>query len=301
MTGSGYRNIYARHFGQIDAYYAPFIATSEMKKIGCSLFKDLLPEHNDTSVHLVPQLLGNDGNQFKEFAHAISDMGYNEVNWNIGCPFRVVVKKKKGSGILPHTHMIKRFLDKACSDDNYTITVKMRLGLDNLEDGIDVMKVLNEYPLKGVIIHARTGKQMYTGHVDIIGFGILAGMCKHEVTYNGDILTKNDFYSISLQFPSIKNFMLGRGVLIDPFLPSDIKGKSSLFIDRTSKIQQFHNDIFDYYQKTLYGERHLCDKMKEFWYYMHIHLDKDNKFMKKIKKCKNKNEYLELMKCVFRR
>ncbi|MCX7922030.1 MAG: tRNA-dihydrouridine synthase family protein [Clostridia bacterium] len=295
MTMACYRNAFARIFGGIDAYYTPFIATADMKKASHLLLKDLLPERNDPAVKIVPQLLSNNGTDFRLFSSAIVDMGYNEINWNIGCPFPMVTNKKKGSGILPYADMIKKFLDIACADSSYTLTVKMRLGLDDPEDGMRVIKVLNEYPLGGVIIHARTGIQMYTGNVDLDSFETLASACKHEVTYNGDIFTYADFMRISLRFPSIKNFMLGRGALRDPFLPSVIKGQMIPSANKISMVRHFHDEIFNYYKNILSGEKHLCDKMKEFWVYMSVHTDKDGRLMKKIKKCHTTADYLEVV------
>jgi tRNA-dihydrouridine synthase B len=131
MTIACYRNAFARHFGNIDAYYAPFIGLSKTKKISNLLLKDLLPEHNGSSINVVPQLLGNDGVLFKNFAFVISSMGYHEINWNIGCPFPMVTGKKRGAGILPYPDMIKEFLDTACSDNTYKVSIKMRLGLND--------------------------------------------------------------------------------------------------------------------------------------------------------------------------
>lgn len=293
MTTAIYRNTFARIFGGIDAYYSPFITAAEMKKAGPSLFKDLLPESNDPGIKVIPQLLGNNGADFRLFTSAITDMGYKEINWNIGCPFPTVTKKKKGSGMLPYPDMIRSVLDIVCADDSYTLTVKMRLGLYDTEEGIRVMNVLNEYPLGGVIIHARTGMQMYTGSVDLDSFEALASACRHEVTYNGDIFTQADFERISSRFPTVKNFMLGRGALYNPFLPSAIKGHETPADAIMSKIRQFHDEIFDYYKSRLSGDKHLCDRMKEFWSYLAFYTDKDGKFMKRIKKCHTASDYLE--------
>lgn len=295
MTTACYRNAFARIFGGIDAYYAPFIATADMKKINTSLLKDLLPERNDAAVKLVPQLLSNSGADFRLFSSAIVTMGYNEINWNIGCPFPVVTNKKKGSGILPYPDRIKKFLDIACADSSYTITVKMRLGLYEPEEGMRIIEVLNGYPLRGVILHARTGIQMYTGNVDLDSFGVLASACRHEVTYNGDIFTHADFMRIHSRFPSIRNFMLGRGALRDPFLPATIKGKEFPSANKISRIRHFHDELFNYYKNTLFGEKHLCDRMKEFWVYMAVHMDRDGKLLKKIKKCHTSAGYLEVV------
>jgi len=299
MTDACYRNAYAKIFGGIDAYYAPFISTADMRKVNISLLKDILPERNDPSVRVVPQLLSNNGDDFILFAKAISDMGYKEINWNIGCPYSTVTKKKKGAGILPYTDMIKKFLDIACSDNSYTVTVKMRLGYKDKEDGIHVINILNEYPLGGVIIHARTGKQMYTGNVDLDSFEVLASACRHQVTYNGDIFTYDDFIRISTRFPDINSFMLGRGALRNPFLPSAIKGKTIPSSEKIKMIQCFHDEIFNYYKNALSGEKHLCDRMKEFWGYMLVHIDKDGKLLKKIKKCNTAAAYMEAVKQVF--
>lgn len=292
MTIACYRNAFSRIFGGIDTYYSPFIATACINKISNAVLKDLLPENNDPSVQLVPQLLGNNGTDFKSFAAAITGLGYKEINWNIGCPFPMVTNKKKGSGILPYPEMVRSFLDTVCTDSSYKLTVKMRLGLNNPSEGMQIIEVLNDYPLSGVIIHARTGQQMYAGNVDLDAFNALASACRHEITYNGDIFTVSDYQNLRRHFPCINSFMLGRGALSDPFLPSAIKGRQIPAQEKMGKIRQLHDEIFDYYRSILFGDKHLCDKMKEFWTYPLKHLDRDGKLMKKIKKCHTASAYL---------
>ncbi|MBC7958653.1 MAG: tRNA-dihydrouridine synthase, partial [Vallitaleaceae bacterium] len=88
MTTSVYRNAFAKIFGGIDTYYTPFITTSAA--LNKALLKDLLPEHNDAGVAIIPQLLGNNGADFRLYTSALVDLGYKEINWNIGCPFPMV-------------------------------------------------------------------------------------------------------------------------------------------------------------------------------------------------------------------
>lgn len=295
MTIACYRNAFSRIFGGIDAYYSPFIATADLNKISTAVLKDLLPENNDPSIPLVPQLLSNNGTDFKAFASAISGLGYSEINWNIGCPFPMVTNKKKGSGILPYPEMVRSFLDTVCTDSSYQLTVKMRLGLNNPEEGIKIIDVLNDYPLGGVMLHARTGSQMYAGSVDLEAFHTLAAACRHQITYNGDIFTVSDYQNIHRRFPEIHSFMLGRGALRDPFLPSAISGQVVVAEKKLSMIRQLHNEIFNYYKSILSGDKHLCDKMKEFWTYLSMSIDPSGKFMKKIKKCHSAAAYLEVV------
>ena len=299
MTIAYYRNIYAELFGGIDSYYAPFITTTPKYKSGSSLFNDILPQVNSNSLNLVPQLLGNNGTDFRRFASTIVDLGYNEINWNIGCPYPMITKKKKGSGILPYPDMIKEFLDEVCLDDSYNLTVKMRLGLHAIEEGIKVIDVLNDYPLSGVIIHGRTGEQKYSGYSNLDAFEILYSSCNHKVTYNGDIFSKDDFDLISNRFPSIDSFMLGRGALRDPFLPSTIKGINIPDTQKIIKIKEFHDFIYNHYKAVLSGDKHLCDKMKEFWTYTSVHLDPTGKYMKKIRKATTNKAYLKVVEQIF--
>ncbi|MBN2261110.1 MAG: tRNA-dihydrouridine synthase family protein [Clostridiales bacterium] len=294
MTTTNYRNQYANIFGGIDAYYAPFLETTNMSKMDHSIIKDILPENNN-DINVTPQLLGNNGPDFNFFAKTLVDFGYKEINWNIGCPFPMVTNKKKGSGILPYPDMIKEFLDVVCKNNSYNLSVKMRLGLISIEEGIRVIDILNDYPISNVIIHGRTGKQKYSGTVDLDSFETLYLSSKHEVTYNGDIFSHEDFKMIQTRFPTINHFMLGRGALKDPFLASRIKGIHISHNEKIEKIKEFHNSIYSYYKNTLSGDKHLLDKMKEFWMYSSIHLDSNGKYFKKIKKCNTVASYLQIV------
>lgn len=295
MTTAHYRNAYNKIFGGFDEYYSPFISTTEKNSHSKSLFKDIFPEANDKDIKLIPQLLGNNGEDFRYYASTITDLGYKEINWNIGCPFPTVTKKKKGSGILAHPDMIKSFLDEVCKDESFDLTVKFRLGLNELEEGKKVVEIMNDYPLKGVTLHGRTGSQRYTGTVNLDSFEILREMCRHDMTYNGDIYTVDDYNRISEKFPMIDKFMLARGALRDPFLASAIKGNSLKSEDKLSKMKEFHDSVYNDYKNKLSGDKHLIDRMKEFWMYNSVHLDSDGKFMKKIRKCNSLSVYKSIV------
>lgn len=295
MTIANYRNQHHKLFGGFDEYHAPFVSTSDVRKVGKPLFKDILPENNDPETHLVPQLLSNNGKDFRYYANLITEFGYKEINFNVGCPFPTVTKKKKGSGLLQYPELLKDILDEATKDDHYDLTVKMRLGYNELSEGLEVMKLLNTYDLKGVTIHGRTGIQKYTGTVDLDAFETLYQACDHKVTYNGDIFTVEDYKRIQDRFPDIDQFMLGRGALTDPFLASEIKGATYAPELKMNMLTDFHESIFHYFKETLSGDKHICDKMKEFWMHMSVNVDHDGKFYKKIKKCRHVNDYLAIV------
>lgn len=300
MTNAFYRNSYAKIFQNIDKYYAPFIPTTS-HKFNFSVLKDIFPENNSKNITLVPQLLSNNGDDFHNYANIIHSLNYSEINWNIGCPFPTVTSKKRGSGILPYPELIQNFLEAIFKNNpKYKMSIKMRLGLNDQEEGIKVINILNNYPIYELTIHGRIGTQVYKGNVDLIAFEKLISLSKHDIVYNGDILSIEDFNKIKERFPNINKFMLGRGALRYPFLPSKIKGFEIDKNEEIKKLYEFHNLIYEYCKNTLSGEKHLYDKMKEFWTYMSYSFNLDEKAIKTIKKCQNTTTYLNIIDTIFK-
>lgn len=285
ITTAFYRNHFMEIFGGYDACYAPFIATTHMRKQSSPLFKDILPENNTAASNLVPQILSNQADDFRFFATTIADMGYKEINWNIGCPSPAIVRKTKGSGLLPYPHRIRKFLEDVCMDSHYKLSVKMRIGLNNLEEGIQVIDVLNDFPLSSVIIHGRTGEMLYKGHSDIDAFKTLGRNSKHPLTYNGDIFSLDSFKNIQSQLPTINHFMIGRGALRDPFLPNTIKGITCTDEEKLIKIKAFHDLLYAHFKDAYTDEYYLCSKMKQFWQDMSPSVDPTGVFYKDVLKC----------------
>lgn len=298
MTDAFYRNTYNKIFGSIDTYYTPFIGTTKMRKDTSSVFNDVLPNHNQ-GLNIVPQLLSNDSDDFIYYANRIVQLGYKEINWNIGCPFQKVARKKKGSGILSHPDLIKSFLDDICNNKDYDLSIKMRLGYEDKKEGIEVIRLLNDYPLKNVTIHGRVGTQLYGGTVDLDGFEELYTHSKHPVIYNGDIYNIDNYNHISKRFPNINDFMIGRGALNNPFLVSSIKDISYSGEVKLSKLILFHNEIYNYYKSILDTELRLLSKMKEFWVYLSSTVDPSGQLLIDIRQCRNLMSYQNLVSQIF--
>lgn len=288
ITIAAYRYYYNQVFGGFDDYYAPFISPTNIKEASFKMFQDILPNTFNNTDTTIPQLLGNNGSNFREFAKIITNAGYQELNWNIGCPFSNITRKQKGSGILPYPDLIRLFLDEVCKDTNYDLTVKMRLGFKNPDEGIAVMQCLNEYPLTNVIIHGRTGIQQYLGNVDLDSFERLYKLSKHPIAYNGDIFTLKDYLEFKERFPDINHLMLGRGAIKNPFLASTIKGNP---LSSTDKIIKFHTLMYEYYLQETAGEGYCLNRMKEFWNYMHVSIDPDGHYIQEIRRSQSHLEY----------
>ena len=229
LTELIFRKAYHHCFpGAIDLSISPFLSLTHgnladaWKKID-----DVIPADNADSIPVIPQILGKEPTEFVELANRLYEIGYNEVNWNIGCPMRRITAKHRGSGILPYPNEIQNILDRIIPHLKPQLSIKMRLGLQSPREIFSIIPVLNEFPLANVTIHPRTGRQQYGGQVDLDTLQQVIPLLRHRVIYNGDICTLADYHKVCRRFPQISDFMIGRGILYDPLLPLRIKNDTN--------------------------------------------------------------------------
>jgi len=298
ITTMHYRKAFARHFTGLDAEMAPFIPTVNAEKINPKLLKDVLPENN-SGLPLIPQLIGNNAADFVNMAHALHDLGYDEVNWNLGCPHKPVRKKQRGSGLLPFPERVDSLLETICAESPCKISVKVRLGVSDKSELMALIPVLNRYPLSEVIVHPRTAEQMYDGKADLGAFALAFQELTRPVCYNGDINDLAFFQTLEKCFPKLAcpegtrrgRFMLGRGLLANPFLCEVIKSGNPITENAIERLRVFHDEVLANYQTVIDGDAPMLGKMKEFWSYPAHNLSNGRKFFKKIKKCHRISTY----------
>ncbi len=175
----------------------------------------------------------------------------------------------------------------------------MRLGRERTEEIFDLIPILNRYPLKEVIIHPRTGVQMYTGTPDLDTFEKCLRLCRFPVIYNGDIQTRADFERLQARFPILDNWMIGRGVVSDPFLPASIKGMLPESIDYVTHFRRFHDTLFARYAKVRYGPAQLADAMKGYWNYFAESFHSGERILKQVHKTTRADQYSAIVNRFF--
>lgn len=290
FTNALYRNLYAAHFQGIDAAIAPFISTLSVKQVSKSHIRDILPENNH-GIPLVPQIIGNNPEGFIWLAGRFYDLGYDTVNWNLGCPFPMVAKKMRGSGLLPYPARIAAFLDAVIPRIPNRLSIKTRLGRKTADEIFNLIPVFNQYPLAELIIHPRTGIQMYTGEPDVDTFETCLPTVGHPVVYNGDIFSVETFRALQDRFQTVDRWMIGRGALTNPFLSGQIASGETAIERPIARFKRFHDELFEGYRATLSGQSHLVDKMKGYWQYFSAAFENGEKVFKKIKKLKTADKY----------
>jgi tRNA-dihydrouridine synthase len=291
FTDFRFRNAINKYFGGIDTYYSPYIRLNGKLVIKPSYERDLLPENN-IGLEVIPQIITNDADEFLFVAKYVKDLGYKELNWNLGCPYPMVTKSGMGSGLICNPEKINHILDRVHSESDIIVSMKMRLGYDTTEEILDVLPILDTYPIKNIAIHARIGKQLYKGGVHLDAFQQCIDNTKHKLYYNGDIKSVAKFREMQERFPSIDHWMIGRGLISDPFLPSMIRQNTLEYPKNKMELfRAFHDTLYGIYSESLSGSTHLLLKMYHLWEYFAVTFSNPHKVLKKIKKAKSIRNY----------
>jgi len=291
FTDFRFRNAFNEYFGGIDTFYSPYIRLNGKMKIKGSYERDLLIENN-TVPEVIPQIMTNDADEFLFVTKYVQELGYTELNWNLGCPYPMVTKRGMGSGLICDPGKINHILDRVYSETDITVSMKMRMGYENPEEILDVFPILEKYPIKNIAIHARIGKQLYKGAVDLNSFQRCLDTSKQKLYYNGDITSVSKFKELQKRFPTIDHWMIGRGLIADPFLPSMIKNNYTEYPkNRWDIFNEFHDRIYSEYDAALSGPTPIKMKMLGFWEFFSKSFDNPQKTYKKIKKAGNSRAY----------
>ncbi len=291
FTDFHFRNAFQRFFTGINVFYAPYIRFNGRMVIKPVYEHDLQVKNNPRS-NVIPQVMTCSADEFIFAANYVHSLGYQELNWNLGCPYPMVTNKGMGSGLIANPDKIDRILDKVHSETDIIVSMKMRMGYEHSREILDVFPVLAKYPIKNIGIHARIGAQLYRGGVDLEGFQRCIEHTDQKLYFNGDITTVARFEEMCDRFPSIDHWMLGRGLIADPFLPEMIKDNTHEYPeDRIEVFSKYLDTLFTAAEKKLTGEKAVIRKMLSYWEYFSSTFPNPTKVVKKIKKTKTYEEY----------
>lgn len=296
IGGYIYRNAYEKFFSNnIDKYFTPFIVPNQSRSLKTKELRDILPENNN-GLNIIPQILTNDSEGFITISKKLKQLGYNEVNLNLGCPSGTVVSKFRGSGFLAKTEELDRFLEEIFKIQDMKISIKTRLGMDSADEFYELMKIYNKYPMEELIIHPRTRQDFYGNTPNMEIFKEALNNSKNTICYNGDIFGVRDYEKFIKECPSIDRIMIGRGILANPGLMGEIK--EGRIVDKNT-LKAFHDEVCTGYREVLSGDINVLFRMKELWSYMIGMFENSEKVAKKIKKEKTLNEYNVIVSRLF--
>ena len=289
ITDSIYRSLHHAHFGGVDRYYMPFLSPTQHRSLTPKEAREL-PKADSVSFTAVPQILTKHSEDFLWAASVCRDLGYDEVNLNLGCPSGTVVAKGKGSGMLRDLPALDAFLEEIFKAAPLPISVKTRIGVESAEEFPAILDIYNRYPMKELTIHPRVRKVFYKGGVEMESFRYAVENSKNTLCFNGNLNSLQDISKFSEEFPQIDAVMLGRGLIGDPGM---LTGTTA------AKIEAFHDDLLEHYIEAFGGVRNAMFRMKENWGFLLHRFENSEKLGKRLRKTTDVAEFKAITAEIF--
>lgn len=292
-TDALFREIHAKHFNGIDAYYTPF-CRMERGELRWHDQKDIMPERNIflTDLNkLIPQIIANTAEEVDFLVPFLMEKGYRRIDMNFGCPFPMIAKKQKGAGILSCPDKVETVLLAMNKYKDCQFSVKMRLGMTDANECLQILPLLNDANLKQITMHARLGKDQYKGELDYDAFEKFYSQCKVPLVFNGDIVDVDSCAQITTKYPQLDGVMIGRGLLQNPFLVEEIINESVVpSAEKSKRLKKFVTDLADGYSNVMSGgDLQLVQKLSSYWEYLLP--DLEHRLRKKILKSRKLSDY----------
>ena len=181
---------------------------------------------------LALQIGGSSAKLLAEAAKIGEDFGYDEINLNLGCPSRKVQKNKFGACLIKEPNLVADCLTEMMASCSIPVTVKTRIGYDDVEDYESLknfIQILKKTGVKTFVIHARKamlGKFTPKQNLNIppLKYDIVYRLKKEfpdeEIIINGGI---NSIYQIKNHLEKVDGVMIGRTAYHSPYFLAEIE------------------------------------------------------------------------------
>ena len=294
VTDVIYRRTHAACFSGVDKYFIPFVSPTHHLVFTPKEKRAVSPAEN-IGFRAVPQILSKVSDQFLWAAHELHNLGYEEVNLNLGCPSGTVTGKGKGSGMLRELDSLARFLDDIFANAPMAISIKTRIGFASEEEWDALWTLLSRYPASEFIIHPRTREQFYKGTPYREAYAHALQASRSPMVYNGDLFTTDDCRELMEVFPETSALMLGRGLLAYPSLAQELAGGPKL---TRETLRHFHDRLYQAYVQNDSKNVALV-RMRVVMNHLACCFVEPKKVLKAIRKAQNDTAYLQAVDLLF--
>ena len=189
-------------------------------------------EFNEFEKPVALQLGGSSVKELSEASRIAEDYNYDEINLNLGCPSKKVQKNKFGACLIKEPELVAECLSGMINSTKLPVTVKTRIGFDDVEDFEYLDKFIKKIASAGVktiILHAR--KAILKGlsprdnlRIPKLNYRIVKQIKDSnpnlEIIINGGITTTEQ---IKEHLNNLDGVMIGRSIYHSPYFLADIE------------------------------------------------------------------------------
>ena len=199
---------------------------------------------------LALQVGGSDKEDLSTVCKIAEDMGYDEINLNLGCPSKKVQKNKFGACLIKEPDLVAECINKMINSCKIPVTAKTRIGFDDTENYNHLNSFVNkisEAGCKTIILHAR--KAILKGltpkenlKIPKLNYPLVYEIKKTnknlEIIINGGITNTEQ---IKEHLKSCDGVMIGRAIYQNPYFLAEIENKifnNNKVLSRTEVAEQ---------------------------------------------------------------
>jgi tRNA-dihydrouridine synthase A len=216
---------------------------TEMITTGALIHGDI-PRHLDFSKEEHPVALQLGGSEPGELAHCAKlgeQYGYDEINLNIGCPSERVQKGAFGACLMAEPKLVAECVSRIRSEVSIPVTVKHRVGIDQVEDYAfvrDFVGTVAEAGCRTFIVHARNAvlkglSPKENREIPPLKYAYVYRLKRDfprlEIVINGGIVSQEQ---VQAHLGQVDGVMIGRAAYSNPWFLADA-GKTRAEVVRT--------------------------------------------------------------------
>lgn len=206
-----------------DVVYTEFISSEGLIRDAVKSTRKLLFSEEERPIGI--QIFGHNEDSMRRAAEVATEARPDLIDINFGCPIRKVASKGGGAGLLNNLPMMVKITQAVVKSTSIPVTVKTRLGWDELHKNIvEIAEQLQDCGIQAITIHGRTKAQMYKGVADwtLIREVKNNPRMKIPIIGNGDVDSAQKALKMKQEY-GVDGIMIGRASIGNPWIFREVK------------------------------------------------------------------------------
>jgi tRNA-dihydrouridine synthase B len=248
---------FCRIFGDIGLVSVPMLYTKRVEKSPNTVLRDLHKIEEEKPISL--QLIGSDLNALRSSIDFLESYKFDVLDINAGCPSKRAIKAQEGGYLLKDLGKLKNLIKVAVKYSSRPVSLKVRLGFDNLNDIDKLVSIVNDSGIEFLTVHGRTVRDRFKdAKLNLDAIKKMKSLLKIPVIGNGNIFNQKIAREF-LEHTKVDALMIGRGSMGNPEIFNQIdqylkKGVEHIIENNAKKMKEhiklYERCINDYLDET---------------------------------------------------
>lgn len=247
VTDTVFRRIVAT-CGRPDVFFTEFTSVDGLFSKGYDYVAKRL-KYTEGERPLIAQIWGAKPENYYKAGKLLSEMGFDGIDINMGCPVKDVVKLGVCSALIKNQPLAQEIIQATKEGaGELPVSVKTRIGFNDIKTE-EWLGFLLDQGIDALTVHGRTAKEMskVPAHWEEIAKAVRIRDQKKVPTViigNGDVVSREDALQ-KVEETKVDGIMIGRGIFHDPWLfnPSH-HGDDVTFEEKLGKLKE-HIELFE--------------------------------------------------------